>query len=437
MTSSLHGRNYRSIRRHLVVGAVVGATLIAALGFWARTTELAGAVIASGVVVVESDVKKVQHPTGGIVAELNVREGDHVNAGQVLVRLDETQTKANLAVFTSALDELYARKARLEAEKNDANLVRFPDALLAREPTDSEIAHILEGERKLFSLRMEARKGEEAQLRKRISQLKEEISGLTEQIEATTQETALIQEELSGVLELWQKQLVQITRVTSLKRDAVRLVGQRGQLIASRASASEKISGIELQIIQIDEDARSKGAEELSDVRAKISELSERKIAAEDLLKRVEIRAPRTGRVHQLSVHTVGGVIGPGEIIMLIVPQSDPLSIEAKVSPKDIDQLRPEQTTVLRFSSFDQRSTPQINGKIRWISADLDHDERSGASYYIARISVPNTELARLNGLRIIPGMPVEAFIQTKSRTVISYLLKPLEDQMMRAFRDG
>ena len=265
----------------------------------------------------------------------------------------------------------------------------FLMSCLHAKPTDSEVAHILEGERKLFSLRVEARNGQKAQLRERASQFREEISGLAEQIEAKTQEIALIEEELKGVLELWQKHLIPFTRVTSLKRDAARLDGERGQLIASKASTNGKISEVELQIIQVDEDARSKVAEELSDVRAKISELSERKIAAEDQLKRVEIRAPQTGRVHQLSVHTVGGVIGPGETIMLIVPENDALSVEAKVSPNDIDQLRPDQMAILRFSAFNQRTTPQINGAISWISADLNHDEHTGASYYTVRIAVP------------------------------------------------
>ena len=290
---------------------------------------------------------------------------------------------------------------------------------------------------KLFSLRLQARNGQKAQLRERTSQLREEVSGLAQQVEAKAQEIALIQEELKGVLELWKKQLIQITRVTALRRDAARLEGERGQLTASKASTSGKITETELQIIQIDEEARSKVAEELSEVRAKISELSERKIAAEDQLKHVDLRAPQTGRVHQLSVHTVGGVIGPGETIMLIVPDNDTLGIEAKVSPNDIDQLRPEQKASLRFSAFSQGTTPELNGTVSWMSADLTEDERTGTFYYRVRIAVPDDEMARLKGLKIIPGMPVETFIQTGNRTVLSYLLKPLTDQVMRTFRES
>jgi HlyD family secretion protein len=435
MTKPFESRH--SIYRHLIAGSTVGFVLVAGLVGWAWTTDLAGAVIAPGVVVVESDVKKVQHPTGGVVGELNVRDDDYVQNGDVLIRLDETQSKANVAVFSKSLDELRSRQARLDAEKNSSDSVQFPAELLARERGDAELSHILEGERKLFGLRVEARRGEKAQLRERALQLREEVKGLDEQIRAKTEEIGLISEELNGVMDLWQKQLIPFTRVTALKRDAARLEGERGQLVASKASSGGKIAEVELQIIQVDDDARSKVAEELSEVRAKIAELSERKIAAEDQLKRIDIRAPQTGHVHQLTVHTVGQVISPGETIMLIVPDHDALSVEARVSPTDIDQLRPDQTAVLRFSAFNTRTTPEINGTVRWISADVTKDEHSGAPYYTLRIAVPRTELARLNDLKIVPGMPVETFIQTEPRTALSYVLKPLTDQVKRTFREN
>lgn len=427
----------RSIRRHLLAGTLVAGALIASVAGWAGTAKLAGAVIANGVVVVDSEVKKVQHPSGGIVGELRVRNGQSVRAGEVVVRLDETQTKANLAVFTKSLDELYARQARLEAEKNSSESIQFPAALIAREPSDFEVAHALTGERKLFALRVEARNGEKAQLRERVQQLKKQVDGLSEQAEAKDHEITLIEEELKGVLELWNKHLIAFTRVTSLKRDVARLGGERGQLIASKAEAGGKIAEVELQIIQVDQDARSKVAEELSEVRAKISELSERKIAAEDQLKHIDIRAPQPGRVHELGVHTVGGVITPGETIMLIVPDNDALSVQVKVSPNDIDELRPEQPALLRFSAFNLRTTPELNGAVSWIAADQTEDQRTGNAYYTVRIALPDAEVARLHGLKIIPGMPVEAFIQTESRTMLSYLIKPLVDQVKRAFRES
>jgi HlyD family secretion protein len=426
-----------AIRRYLLIGIALSVALVAGIAGWGGTAELAGAVIANGIVVVESDVKKVQHPTGGIVGELRVRDDDRVNAGDVLVRLDETQTKANLAVFTKSLDELRARQARLEAEKDGDQEIKFADDLLSRQATDAEVAHILEGERKLFSLRLEARDGEKAQLRQRVDQLKEQVSGLGEQVQAKGQEIDLIEEELKGVLDLWQKKLIPFTRVSSLKRDAARLGGERGQLIAAKAEAGGKIAEVGLQIIQVDQDTRSKVAEELSDVRAKIAELSERKIAAEDQLKHTEIRAPQTGRVHQLAVHTVGGVIGAGDTLMLIVPENDALRVQVRVAPHDIDNLRPDQPALLRFSAFNMRTTPQLNGIISWIAADQSEDQRTGTSYYTVRIAVPDSEVARLHGLKIIPGMPVEAFFQTESRTMLSYLLKPLSDQLMRTFRES
>lgn len=437
MTVQSLGSSRRSIRGHLIAACVIAGILVVGLAGWARTTELAGAVIANGVVVVDLNVKKVQHPTGGLIGELRVGNDELVQAGEVLVRLDDTQTKANLGVFTTNLDELYARQARQEAEKEGADIIRFPDDLLARGATDPAVAHILEAERKLFNFRAESREGQKAQLRERASQLREEVAGQGEQIEAKTKEIALIQEELKGVMELWQKQLVPYSRVTSLQRDEARLEGERGELTASKASSSGKIAEVALQIIQVDQDLRSKVAEELSDVRQKIAELSERKITAEDQLRHVDIRAPQTGRVHELAVHTVGGVISAGETLMLIVPENDTLSIEARVSPNDIDQVHPDQPVVLRFSAFNQRTTPQLNGTINWISPDLTQDQHTNTSYYTVRIRVSDAEIARLKGLHIIPGMPVETFIQTGERTVLSYLVKPLTDQIMRSFREG
>jgi HlyD family secretion protein len=427
----------RSIRRHLLLGAAVGGLLVAGIAGWAGSVELSGAVVAPGVVVVESNVKKVQHPTGGIVGEIRVRDDQRVKEGDVLLRLDEIQTRANLAVFTKVLDELYARQARLEAEKGGAELIEFAEDLRARETTDPDVAKLLAGERKLFSLRLDASNGQKAQLRERLGQLKEQISGISEQIEAKSKEIVLIEEELSGVLGLWQKKLIQFTRVTSLKREAARVGGERGQLIASKAEAGGKSAEIELQIIQVDQDIRSKAAQELSEVRAKISELSERKIAAEDQLRHVDIRAPQSGRVHELTVHTVGGVIGPGQTITLIVPDNDTLSIQAKVSPNDIDELSPNQPVLLRFSAFNLRSTPELSGRINWIAADQIEDDKTMTAYYLVRIGVPQAELARLKGLKVIPGMPAEAFIQTGSRTALSYLLKPITDQVMRTFRES
>jgi HlyD family secretion protein len=410
------------------------ALLAGGVGGLAATTELAGAVIAPGTMVVDSNVKKVQHLTGGVVGELRVRDGDRVKVGDVVVRLDETITQANLAIVVKSLNEMYARLARLEAERDDAETVRFPSELLARS-SDSEVQRVIEGERNLFRLRKKARAGQKAQLRERIAQLREEIQGLSGQIVAKKREMELIAQELEGVRDLWRKNLVPIHRVTALERDAARLEGERGHLIAATAQSKGKISENELQIIQIDQDLRSEVAKELREVQAKIAELVERKVAADDQLKRIDVRAPQDGIVHQLNVHTVGGVVTPGEAMMLIVPEADALTVEAKLAPQDIDQIHPGQTAVLRFSTFNQRTTPELNGTVSRVSADLTTDQRSGTSHYTVRISIPEDEMVRLSGLKLLPGMPLEAFIQTGERTVLSYLTKPFTDQAARAFR--
>ncbi|MDF3064366.1 MAG: hemolysin secretion protein, partial [Microvirga sp.] len=402
----------RSIRRHLLGGLAAVALLAGGVGGLAATTELAGAVIAPGTMVVDSNVKKVQHPTGGVVGELRVRDGDRVKSGDIVVRLDETITQANLAIVVKSLNEMHARLARLEAERDDTADVQFPAELLARS-ADPEVKRVIDGERNLFQLRRKARSGQKQQLGERIQQLREEIQGITGQAAAKKREIELIGQELEGVRDLWRKNLVQIQRVTALERDSARLEGERGQLIAATAQSKGKISEIELQIIQIDQDLRSEVAKELREVQAKIAELVERKVAAEDQLKRIDIRAPQDGLVHQLVVHTVGGVITPGEAMMLIVPEADNLTVEAKLNPQDIDQVQPGQKAVLRFSTFNQRTTPELNGTVIRVSADLTTDQRSGVSYYTVRISIPEAEVARLGGLKLLPGMPLEAFIQT------------------------
>lgn len=409
--------------------------LLGGIASWASTTDISGAVIASGSVVVDSSAKKVQHPTGGIVAELRVRDGDRVKAGDVVLSLDETLTRASLAIVSKGLDELLARKARLESERDGSERITIPDDLVRR-AGNPEVARVIDGERKLFAMRHEARVGQKAQLAQRIEQLKKETSGYEAQERAKTKEIALIARELEGARELWDKKLMPVTKYTALQRDAARLDGEHGVLIATMSQVQGKIAETELQIIQIDRDLSSEVGKELRDAEAKIGELIERKVAAEDQLKRVEIRAPQDGTVHQLSVHTIGGVIAAGEVIMLIVPDTDQLRIEAKVAPQDIDQLSVGQPAVLRFSAFNQRTTPEINGTLARVSPDTTTDQRTGQSYYTARIAVEPAEIARLGAVKLVPGMPVEVFVQTGERKVLSYLLKPLADQITRAFRE-
>jgi HlyD family secretion protein len=425
----------RSMRRHLVAAIVVPSILIVGVGGWGATAVISGAVVASGSLVVDSNVKKVQHLTGGIVGELRVRDGDRVRAGDIVVRLDETVTRANLAIITKGLDELMARKARLESERDGLDTIVFPAQLLAG-TGDPDRAAAMDSERKLFNLRRTARNGQKAQLQERIAQLQEEIVGLTAQQTSKIREIALIERELAGVRELWKQNLVQLTRLTALEREAARLDGEHGQLIAAAAQARGKITETSLQILQIDQDIASDVAKELREVDGKIGEFIERKVAAEDQLKRIDIRAPQDGTVFQLTVHTVGGVITAGDPIMLIVPEADNLSVEVRVNPQDIDRLQLNQKAILRFTAFNVRTTPEIEGTVTRISADTSTDQRTGQSYYTVRIAMAADQLERLGDVKLLPGMPVEAFVQTGERTMFSYLMKPLHDQFVRAFRE-
>lgn len=424
-----------SIRRHLLAGLFIVLLLGGGVGGWAATTQIAGAVIAPGSIVVDSNIKKVQHATGGIIGKLFVHDGDYVKAGQILVRLDETVVRADLAIIIKSLDELTARKARLEAERDGAKSVTFPADLAARKNDPTAIA-AMAGEINLFNSRRADRLGKKAQLERRIEQMNEEINGLKAQEVAKAKEIDLLHQELAGVRKLYAKHLVPLTRLSALERQAAKLDGESAQLVSAVAQTKGKISEIQLQIIQIGQDLNNEVAKELPDVESKIGELVERKITAEDRLKRTAIRAPQAGTVFQLAVHTVGGVISAGEPIMLIVPDGEDLQVRAKVKPQYIEQVRVGQSVLLRFSGLDIHSTPEIDGTVTRISADTSTDKRTGRSYYTIRIALPAKQVARLHGVKLIPGMPVEAFVQTGERTVISYLMKPLHDQFMRAFRE-
>ncbi|MEN3286463.1 MAG: rane fusion protein type secretion system [Bradyrhizobium sp.] len=424
-----------SIRLHLITGLAVVGVVAGGLGGWAATQQISGALIAPGQIVVESNVKKVQHPTGGVIGELRAHDGDLVKAGDILVRLDDTVTKASLAIVTKNLDAMWARAARLEAEQRGLDRITFPPQLAAR-AGDPDVNNLTASETKLFDVRVNGRTGQKAQLRERISQLSEEVEGMSAQVKAKDQEIALVQKELDGVRQLYEQHLIQISRLTTLERDAARLNGERAQYIAARAQAKGKITETELQIIQVDKDMVSEVSKDLRETNDKIGEFVERKVTAEDQLRRVDIRAPQDGMVLQSSVHTVGGVITAGDSIMLIVPQSDDLQVEAKVNPQDIDKLQVGQKTLLRLSAFNQRTTPELNGVVSRVSPDVTTDQRTGQSYYTIRVSMPAQEIARLGDAKLIPGMPAEAFVQTGDRTVLSYLMKPLSDQLMRAFRE-
>ncbi len=323
----------------------------------------------------------------------------------------------------------------MSAERDGADAVAVPKEL-ANRANDADVQEALASERKLFDLRRKARFGQKSQLQERIKQLQEQITGLTAQQDAKSKEMTIINQELQGVRDLWARNLIQISRLTSLEREEARLQGEHGQLIASAAEAKGKIVETELQILQVDQEFTSDVAKELRETDSKIGEYVERKVTAEDQLKRTDLRAPQDGTVFQSTANTVGGVITAGDPVMLIVPEADNLLVEAKVEPKDIDQIQFGQPVVLRFSAFNMRTTPEVNGTVVRVGADTSTDQRTGQSYYVVRISMTVEEIAKLGDVKLTPGMPVEAFIQTGERTMVSYLVKPLHDQLKRAFRE-
>ena len=423
------------IGRYMIAGFLTSVVLLGGLAAWAATTDIAGAVVTHGSVIVESSVKKVQHPTGGVVAELLVHEGDTVKANQLLIRLDDTVTKANLQIVSKLLDQLKMRSARLSAERDGAAKVVTPDDLKLR-MHEPNVARIVNGETLLFASRRDSIDKQLGQLRERIAQFEKEVVGVNAQIEAKTQEIALIKKELDGLKRLEAKQLVTTNRMNNLRREAARLEGERGQLIASVAKAAGMISEVRLKILGTEQQFKSEVVDELRQTESKEAEGEERRIAAGDQLKRIEIRAPRAGKVLQLAVHTVGGVVTPGEPLLYIVPQNDKLIVEARVPPRDIDQVHVNQPAVVRMAAFDQRTTPELDGTVTGVSADLSRDPLTGEGYFLARIALSDAELAKLDNQKLVPGMPADVQIRTADRTALSYLVKPLMDQIEKAFRE-
>ncbi|WP_447971537.1 HlyD family type I secretion periplasmic adaptor subunit [Nitrospira sp. M1] len=425
-----------SLNRHLIVSVLLIFLLVGGVGSWAMVQEINGAVIASGVIVVEGNAKRVQHQEGGIVKSIHVQDGAVVEAGNLLVHLDDTVVRANLAMIMGELGKLTAQEARLVAERDGMGRLTYPQDLHEQAVHDSAIASSLSDQRALKKVRTSTLRGRKGQLNEQISQLEEQIDGFEVQRDAKSENITLINERLTVLEPLLPEGLVTASEITALKRDRAELSGDRGELIAQIAQAHETVSERRLQILQLEDEFRSQVLEELQDVRARITQLREERIAALDKLQRVEIRAPRTGYVHELAVHTIGGVIRAGETLMLIVPREDVLIVETRLQPTDVDQVVGGQHATVRFPGFHQRTTPELLAQVSTISADLTHDEATGMSYYIARLSIPEHELRKLEGKALLPGMPVEAFIQTHQRTVLSYLVKPLEDHLVHAFKE-
>lgn len=420
----------KTVRSHLYFAVLVTLFVVVGIGGWATFMEISGAVVSSGTVVVEGNIKEVQHREGGIVSEIKVKDGDVVKSGDLLISLDDTVTRANLAVITKQLRELTAQELRLEAERDDKQAISWSGERI------ETLGDIERGQQLLLEARQKSKDGRKNQLQEQIRQFNQQTRGLDAQVSAKDTEIELIAEELVDLEGLLKKNLVPKSRVTAVQREKARLQGEYGDLIAQIARTKEAISERQIQMLQIEESYRAEVLEQLQEARSRIAQLEEQKIAAEDELTRVDIVAPRGGFVHQLSVHTIGGVIAPGETVMHIVPREDQLIIEAQVQPVDIDQLAPGQEARIRFPSFDQRTTPELSAKLLTVSADLTEDERTGMSYYTAKLIIADKELEKLGTQTLVPGMPVETFLQTGDRTILSYLVKPVTDQIAHAMRE-
>lgn len=420
------------MRWRLIAGLALCFILVLTIFGWISVVQLSGAVIASGVVVIDNSSKKVQAPLPGVIGKIFVKNGDHVAAGDLLIKLDDTQIRASLGIVQSQLAQTLGRNARLVAERDATERVQFPASLVEME---AEAAGIIEGEQRLFKARLTSTNGQKAQLSERIKQNEEEAKGLEVQRKAKLREAALIREEVSRVQELFERNLLPITRVIALQREETRIDGELGALTAHIAKLGGQIAEGQLQMIAIDQNKSSDAQKELRETEARIAELQERKIAAEDQLRSIDLRAPIGGIVHELNVHTIGGVVGLAEQLMLIVPSDDMLSIEIRVPASAIDQIWIGQSTMLRFPAFNQRTTPEIRGALTKLSPDISREPQTGQPYYTARVTPATDALAQLDR-KLIPGMPAEAFIETAPRTALSYLSKPLLDQFKRAFRE-
>jgi HlyD family secretion protein len=433
MTSS---PTIKTLRHYQLAGFAGSVVLIGIIGLWSVLASIQGAVIAPGTAVVETYLKRIQHRDGGIVADIAVKEGEWVEAGQILVRLDETDTRAELAILQGTRDETDAKRARLIAERDNLAEIQYPPTLLVR-ASEPRIAELLSGQRKLLSVQKAALDGRIEQLTERIGQLGQEIAGLTAQYDSKREQTALVREELTNLKKLLKQGLVEASRVFALDRERARLEGEEGELVAKIAATRGRISETKLKIIQITDDARTRSLSDLRDAEAKVAETDERLTTAKARLARMEIRAPRAGVVHQLSVHTIGGVIAPGADIMAIVPELDELVIDAQVRPEDIDNVNPGQMAQVRFPAFDQRTTPEVNGEVVQVAADLTRISADTPPFYAVRIRLGSEQIKLLGVQKLKAGMPAEAFIQTRERTPLSYFLQPLTDQIAHTFREG
>ncbi len=425
-----------SARKPMVVGLAALMILVGGLGTWSALASIAGAVIAPGQIKVEGDRQVVQHPEGGVVGDIMVDDGDFVEAGDVLMRFDDTLLRSELAITEGQLFELIARRGRLNAERDGAEAIEFDEEVLQRAAEDPEVAELVEGQERLFEARLITMGKQVDQLHERQTQIKEQIGGAEAQLAALQVQLDLIREELADQQGLLDKGLAQASRVLSLQREEARLGGEVGGLTASIAESRGRIAEIEIDILKLTTDRREEAITTLRDLQFREIELREKRLSALETLSRLDVRAPVSGVVYGKQVHAIRAVVRPAEPIMEIVPQDTPLVIASRIASIHVDQVHVGQHATLHFSAFDQRTTPVLEGSVSKLSPDVFTDERTGQTYYSAEVVPLPGEVEKLGDLKLVPGMPVEAFIATAERTPLSYLLKPVRDYFNKAFRE-
>ena len=417
---------------HVLFGLLASLALVGGVTYWGTATTLSGAVIATGTVEIQGDLKEVQHRDGGIVADIAVKDGQQVEAGQVLLRLDDAQTRAEQGIVLSQLRELEGRRARLLAERDGLAAIRFPADF---DVPDPGLALLMAGEIQLFAGNVLGRTRQKEQLSLQEEQLGQETAGLRSQLDALSDEIALVEDEHSKLSGLADDGFIEGSRVSSLSRELTRMLGQRGEIEASMARAGARQSEVQLQKLAIDETARTDAQRELRQIDASMAELNERYLAVTDRLSRTDIRAPIAGTINELNVSTIGGVVTPAETLVTIVPAGATLKVEVRLRVTDVDQIAVGDPAKLRFSAFNQRTTPELTGRVTRVAAAAQYDSASGASFYLGEITIDAHELTNA-GLDLRPGMPVEAFVETEAMTPLAYLAKPFTDQLARAFRE-
>lgn len=426
-----------SARKSLLLGGITAGVLVFGFGLWSVLSEISGAVVASGQIEVSQNRQIVQHPDGGVVAEIAVKEAQPVKQGDLLIRLDGALVKSELAIVEGQLFEVMARSVRLEAERDDAAEPVFSGEIAALAKERPEVAELVEGQRSLFVARRETILKQSEQLQKRSAQIAAQIEGIDAQVASLSEQLALIEQELSDQRSLLEKGLAQSSRVLALEREASRLQGSVGELQSSRAQAEGRATEVELEVLRLAAVRREEANTQLRDIGAKVLELAERRRALSEQIARLEIRAPVSGTVLGLAVTTPRSVIRAAEPVLYLIPQDRPLVINAQVQTIHVDEVHVGQKVRLMFPAFSSRTTPELWGHVVSVSADALVDEQAKMAFYKAEIVLDPGEMQRLDGLTLIPGMPVEAFIETGARSPMAYLLKPFTDYFSVAFRES